>query len=169
MGEIATTDRFSAPFNGPVEIGLRALAILTRAFPMAYSLQRLVILDYVVVHSDDAPGGPPGLHPKTPRRSGELLVRRGAVQKGLMLYQSRGLVEQKFAPGGLFFAATERSALFVDVLKTGYVTELRQRADWVVDKFGKISDSDLENFARDHLGDWGAEFVLESVLWEELS
>ena len=55
-----------APFNGPVEIGLRALALLNEAFPACYSMQRLVVFDYLVVHSDDMPGGPTGLHPKTP-------------------------------------------------------------------------------------------------------
>ena len=34
------------PFNGPIEIGLRALTLLSEAFPFAYSLQRLVVSDY---------------------------------------------------------------------------------------------------------------------------
>ena len=71
--------RFIAPFNGPVEIGLRALAVLNDAYPVVYSLQRLVVFDYLIVHSDDVLGGPSGLHPQTPRRGGELLVRRGVV------------------------------------------------------------------------------------------
>jgi len=107
------------------------------------------------------------LHPKTPRRSGELLVRRKAIQKGLLLYQSRGLVEQRYEPGGLYFAATEQTAGFLDVLRSQYVVCLRERADWVVEQFGQVSDSELEKLARDHLGEWGAEFVMESVLWSE--
>lgn len=51
---------FVSPFNGPVEIGLRALCVLTTAFPAAYALQRLVIFDYFLVHSDDIEGGPRG-------------------------------------------------------------------------------------------------------------
>lgn len=51
---------FVSPFNGPVEIGLRALCVLTTAFPSAYALQRLVIFDYFLVHSDDIDGGPEG-------------------------------------------------------------------------------------------------------------
>jgi hypothetical protein len=54
----------TAPFNSAVEIGLRSLCLLTAAFPAAYSLQRLVVFDYLLVHSDDMPGGPPGLHPQ---------------------------------------------------------------------------------------------------------
>ena len=105
-----------SPFNSPTEIGLRALAVLNDAFPATYSLQRLIIFDYLIVHSDDVPGGPTGLHPKTPRRMGELFVRRGVLQEGLLLYQSRGLLETEFKPDGVFFTATERSAAFLDAL-----------------------------------------------------
>jgi len=159
--------RYVEPFNGPVEIGLRALAVLNDAFPTAYSLQRLVILDYLVVHSDDVPGGPTGLHPKTPHRSGELLVRRKSLQEGLLLYQSRGLVEQRYEETGVFFAATERSAGFLEALSTEYLIALRERAAWLVDSFGQLPDTELEQMVREHRGEWGAEFTMESVLWSE--
>lgn len=157
--------RFVAPFNGAVEIGLRALAILNDAFPEAYSLQRLVVFDYLVVHSDDMPDGPIGLHPQTPHRGGELLVRRNVLQEGLLLYQSRGLIERRFEKAGVFYAATERSASFLDALNTDYVTGLRERAAWLAKSFSKLSDEELEQTVRVHLGEWGAEFVMESVLW----
>lgn len=156
-----------APFNGPVEIGLRALAILNDAFPTAYSLQRLVVFDYLVVHSDDLPGGPAGLHPQTPHRGEELLVRRSVLQEGLLLYQSRGLIERRYTQAGVFFAATERSAAFLDVLVTEYLNALRDRSAWLVDSFDDLSDAELQEMVREHLGDWGAEFSMESVLWAE--
>jgi hypothetical protein len=169
MGEVMAEDRtrFIAPFNGPVEIGLRALAVLNDAYPGAYSLERLVLFDYLIVHSDDIPGGPPGLHPQTPYRGGELLVRRGVLQEGLLLYQSRGLVERRYEESGVSFAATDRSAAFLDVLRTEYVVSLRERAVWLVENFGQTPDSDLEKMVREHIGKWGAEFAMESVLWSE--
>lgn len=159
--------RFAEPFNGPIEIGLRALVILTEAFPAAYSLQRLVISDYLVVHSDDA-DGPQGLHPQTPRRSGELLVRRESLQRGLLLYQSRGLIERRYEPDGIMFAATEASAAFIDVLESQYVSDLRSRAEWFISRFHELADKELHDFVKKRLGNWGAEFEFESVLWEEL-
>lgn len=163
------SNRLLAPFNGPVEIGLRALAVLNDAYPDAYSLQRLVVFDYLIVHSDDVPDGPPGLHPRTPHRGGELLVRRGVLQEGLLLYQSRGLVEQVYERSGVFFAATERSAAFLDVLLGEYVLALRERSAWLVGSFGQTPDADLERMVREHIGVWGAEFTWESVLWSEES
>lgn len=155
------------PFNGAVEMGLRCLAILNDAFPSAYSLQKLVIFDYLTVHSDDAPGGPKGLHPQTPNRGGELLVRRDGLRKGLMLYLSRGLLERRFEKNGLYFVATDQSGCFLDTLDSEYIAPLRMRAGWVVESFGELSDEDLIKFVKENIGRWGAEFEWTSVLWEE--
>lgn len=110
--------RFIAPFNGPIEIGLRAISILSEAYPTGYSLQRLIICDYLSVHSDDIIGGPKGLHPKTPHRSSELLVRRDVLQKGLLLYMGKGLAVQQFQKNGITYAATEETGSFLDMLHT---------------------------------------------------
>lgn len=162
---IETPSQFVSPFNGPIEIGLRALCVLTTAFPTAYSLQRLVVFDYFLVHSDDIEGGPAGLHPQTPHRGGEILVRRGVLQDGLTLYESRGLIERVYKDGGIFFAATDRSADFLDTLSTEYLKALRERSDWVVDSFGLLADGELDAMVRERIGTWGAEFSTESVLW----
>jgi len=162
-----TPCQYVSPFNGPVEIGLRALCVLTTAFPTAYALQRLVVFDYFLVHSDDIEGGPDGLHPRTPHRGGEILVRRRVLQEGLTLYESRGLVDRIYQDGGIFFAATDKSADFLDTLSTDYLIALRQRADWVVDSFGLFDDAALDLIVRERIGIWGAEFSMESVLWTE--
>lgn len=162
-----TINRSAVVFNSPIEIGLRALAILVGAFPQAYSLQKLIILDYIIVHSDDIPGGPKGLHPKTPHRSGELLVRRDILQKGLLLYQSRNLVECHYTIEGLMYSATENSAAFLDSLCSSYASDLKIRASWIIDSFGNKNDNVLEQMIRNNIGLWGAEFEMESVLWLE--
>lgn len=167
MGQEAmSVERAIMPFNGPVETGLRCLAILNEAFPANFSLQKLVVFDYLAVHSDDA-GGPTGLHPQTPSRSGELLVRRTALRDGLMLYESRGLVHRRFEHRGVYFAATDRSGGFLDALDAMYVGELRQRAAWVVASFGDFGDDQLLEFVNEHIGIWGAEFEWSSLLWAE--
>jgi len=165
MTEAAT--RYITPFNSPVEIGLRAVATLNDVFPSEYSLQRLVIFDYLVIHSDDIAGGPIGIHPKTPHRSGELLVRRDTLQKGLLLFMSRGLIECKYRETGVRYVATEHTSAFLDVLEADYVADLRERVAWLVESFGEMTDAKLECLVHEHLGEWGAEFEMESVLWME--
>lgn len=160
----ASDTKVLPPFNGPIEIGLRALSLLSEAYPTAFSLQWLVVSDYLLVHSDDLPNGPPGLHPKTPHRGGELLVRRTALEQGLMLYQSRGLLDRHYTEAGVMFAATERTAGFLDALSSDYAIQLRDRAAWLVSLCAAVSDDKLLKIANAHVGEWGAEFTMESVL-----
>jgi len=63
-----------ATFNSPLEAGMRAVALLGASFPQTYDLQRLVTFDFLLVHTGDV-GGPDSLHPPTPYRPAELLVR----------------------------------------------------------------------------------------------
>lgn len=156
-----------ATFNGSVEVGLRALCVLAAAFPAAYSVERLTVLDYLVVHSDDVPDGPRGLHPQTPYRSGEILARRGVLQEGLLLYQSRGLIERQFTRAGFYYAATDRSAAFLDTLGASYVSDLRDRAAWAIARYAEFGDAELDTLVADHIGEWGAEFTMQSILRSE--
>lgn len=156
-----------SPFNSAVETGLRTATMLYALFPEPAALHRLVIFDYLLIHSDDVPDGPPGLHPRTPYRSGELLIRRDSLQLGMLLYMSRGLIEDLYLETGLKFSATETTGSFLDALKSEYSYTLRDRAIWVVEHFSSFTDSDLDAYVKQHLGQWGAEFEFESVLWTE--
>lgn len=156
-----------APFNGKLEIGLRGLCVLTAAFPKHHTVERLTVFDYLIVHSDDVPGGPAGLHPPTPYRGGEILARRGVLQAGLLLFQSRGLLERRFAGDGVRYVATEVAAPFLDALSSPYVSTLRDRAAWVVERFAQVDDTMLGEFVDENVGEWGAEFTMQSVLSED--
>ncbi|WP_306800327.1 ABC-three component system middle component 2 [Endozoicomonas sp. YOMI1] len=68
-----TSHSHTTPFNSPLETGVRSLAILVAAHPVAFDLERLVEMDYLVVHSGDA-DGPESIHAALPMRAGELLV-----------------------------------------------------------------------------------------------
>lgn len=160
------TQRNTAPFNSPTEIGLRATVTLLEMYPASASLQRLVVYDYLLVHSDDIPDGPKGLHPKTPYRSGELLVRRDSLQRAPALHeQESGL--RIVLPVGIRYSATELTGGFIESFDSEYVRELRNRSTWLVERFNEQTDVQLDEFARNHLGEWGAEFESESLLWED--
>jgi hypothetical protein len=145
------------PFNSALETGVRSLWVLSEAHPQAFDLQRLVYFDYLVVHSADA-GGPTSLHPTTPLRNGELLVRRGLIERGLLLMMSRGLAERRIDTKGLAFAATEEAGPFLECLTSGYAQSLRARAEWAVGRFGRISDSAFRDFIDANFERWSREF-----------
>lgn len=155
-------------FNSPVEVGLRALCVMTAGFPARHSVQRLTIYDYLAVHSDDIPGGPVGLHPPTPHRSGELLARRGILQSGLELYASRGLLVRRYDDDGVFFAASDLASGFLDSLTADYVGDLRDRAAWIASTYSGVDDDELTTIIDEGLGQWGAEFTMQSVLRAEV-
>src|SRR3984893_7458792 len=120
-----------ATFNGSLEAGLRAGAILGAAFPRSYDLQRLIAFDYLLVHTGDI-DGPSSLHPPAPLQSAELLVRRNLVQQALLLMMTRELVAREFGPEGIRYRAGENAAPFLSSLESDYLKALKDRAAWLV-------------------------------------
>jgi hypothetical protein len=145
------------PFNSPLETGIRSLAILLAAFPAAFDLQRLVEMDYLVVHSGDAQG-PDSLHAPLPLRVGELLVRRGLIEKGLVLMMSRNLVQRLSSEEGFSYVAGETAAPFLALLTDEYSVSLKGRAHWVVERFADISTEEIRGFTRKLFTQWSSQF-----------
>ena len=155
-------------FNTPIESGLRSLFVLDAVSPKECDLQRLVIYDYLLVHSDDVPTGPAALHPATPLRSGELLVRRTLVEQGLRLLTRKGLVTRNYTKAGIYFAATKFAKPFLVYFKSSYALRCGEISKWIAGRFQPLGDDELREFIHENLGRWGAEFTRESVLWEEM-
>lgn len=156
--ETKRSSRNEGPFNSALESGLRALCVLYEAFPRSFDTQRLVFLDYLVVHSGDAEDGPESLHPATPFRSNEWVVRRHLVDQGLRLLIQRGLVTPELTDAGILYSASETSGAFVACLVEPYTTELKKRARWVVSNFGQKEEAELIDYFNQNLDRWGAEF-----------
>jgi len=155
-----------SPFNSALEVGLRAIAVLTSLHPRAIDLQTMVELDYLMIHSGDAEG-PESLHPPLPLRSGELLVRRGILEQGVLLMMSRGLIARHCEPIGFSFAATELAQPLLDALRSPYLRSLRERAEWVAQKFGAMAHDDLTSVTNSFYQRWSAHFqVTEQVAYQ---
>jgi hypothetical protein len=138
---------------------VRSLAILVAAFPVAFDLQRLVEMDYLVVHSGDA-DGPESLHAPLPLRAGELLVRRGLIEKGLILMMSRGLVQRIPADDGFNYVAGETAAPFIASLTACYSRRLRERAEWAVARFQDVPTGEIRRITHRLFRQWSSQFQL---------
>jgi hypothetical protein len=154
-------------FNTPIESGLRSLFVLEAVRPLPCDLQRLVIYDYLLVHSEDV-SGPPSLHPATPLRTGELLVRRNLIGHGLHLMIRKGLVKKAFKPQGILYAATDHARHILSHLQSAYAVRCVEISKWIAGRFQPLSDDELREFIRENLGRWGTEFTRDSLLWEEV-
>ena len=147
-------------FNGPIEVGLRSLVVLFEAHPEGLDLQRLVTLDYLIIHSGDVSGGPASLHPPSPLRAGEVAIRRSLIESGLHVYAARGLVTRGLVPDGIRYYVDESAAMFLDAMVSDYVRDLRARAQWAFARFGRLSDHELELILGESMGRWRTEFAV---------
>ncbi len=144
-------------FNSPIETGVRALILLAESYPEQLDLQRILEFDYIMVHTGDV-DGPPSIHPALPLRSGELLVRRQLIERGLMLMISRGLVSRHATPNGFMYQAEDDAGPFIDALTADYLGDLKNRAVWVVDRFSEMSDHDIRVMLSQVYDQWSREF-----------
>lgn len=144
-------------FNSPIETGMRALILLAESYPEQLDLQRILEFDYIMVHTGDV-DGPPSIHPALPLRSGELLVRRQLIERGLMLLISRGLISRHATPNGFVYQAEDDAGPFIDALSAEYLDDLKNRAVWVVDRFSEMSDQDIRIMLSSVYDQWSREF-----------
>lgn len=145
------------PFNTPLETGIRSLAILVASFPETMDIQRLIEMDYLVVHSEDL-GGPKSLHAALPLRAGELLVRRGIIERGIMLMMSRGLICRIQDDSGFSYQATDEAAPFLSMLSTPYSRKLVSRSNWATSNFKNISTDKIREIINQFFEKWSSEF-----------
>nr|WP_246661629.1 ABC-three component system middle component 2 [Tardiphaga sp. vice304] len=134
------------------------LFILNAAKGHPADLQRLVGYDYLILHSGDVADGPESLHPPVPFRGTELLVKRNVIGIGLNQMFSRELLVKSFDISGILYRSTDMTSAFINLLNSEYSKALRERADWLIGRFGRLSDTSLSAFMSDNIGRWGAEF-----------
>lgn len=147
----------SNPLNSPLEVGVRVLMILVEAFPAHLDINRLVLLDYGLLHSADLKG-PESLHPPLPIRVGELGVKRQRIEAGLQVMIRAGLAEILAEESGIEFCATENAESFLKLLKSDYARDLHDRAHWIVEKLGTVDDARLRERMREISSHWSEEF-----------
>jgi hypothetical protein len=157
MDQSVAARRKPNTFNGPLEAGVRAVALLGAAHPRSFDLQRLVALDYLLVHTGDL-DGPESLHPPTPLHSAELLVRRKLVEQALLLMMTRDLVSRELVPGGIRYRAGESATPFLASLQSGYIQALKDRAVWLIGAVGGLADDEFRALMRRLFDTWVEEF-----------
>lgn len=150
------------PLNSPVEVGVRVLMVLASAFPEHLDLSQLVLLDHGLLHSADL-GGPPSLHPAVPIRASELAVRREAIEYGLDVLIRADLAHVGLGANGIEYWAGERADGFIGLLNTTYAAALRDRALWIVDRYGGLDEAAIRGELNAVAGHWVEEFHYPAI------
>lgn len=157
-------NNLSSLLNSPMESGLRGLIILEAGYPHAYDISRIVIYDYLLVHSGDAECGPESIHPATPHRAGEMLVKRPILEQGVKYMMAKGLIIPHYTSNGIEYTASEIASPFLDSLQADYTKKLINVAHWVVETFDLYTEEDLHELTNVNLTAWGGEFINESIV-----
>ncbi|WP_152550907.1 ABC-three component system middle component 2 [Exiguobacterium sp. NG55] len=168
MSEQYIKETNSLDFNSSFELGLRALSILNEIYPRNIDLRRLLIYDYLIIHSSDIEGGPPSLHPSIPNRSNGILIRRKILQEGLNLMYSKNLITIIYDNSGISYKASKLTKPFLDLFKTTYLRKLKANARWVINNFESFNDDDINKYIETHLVEWGEDYVYEFLNEEEV-
>lgn len=155
-------------FNSHLETGMRAVVVLNAAYPGAFDLSQLTWFDHLVVHTSDI-GGPKSLHPDVPHRSGELLVRRRLIEESLTLMRRLHLIDVLADERGFVYQASDEAYSFVELMRSKYACELKERAIWLAKNICSLDENIMEKLIVDKLGRWNVEFQRESVLLEAQS
>ena len=156
-------------FNNPIETGLRSLVILDSAYPKSLDLQKLIYFDYMTVHTGDLSSAPKSIHPSTPNRSGELLVRRKIIEDGINYFVRKSFINKIFSENGIEYKLNDQATMFLEMLEENYVLDLKNRSKWVIETYINWNSQDLEKYIKDNLDNWGGEFMycnLEDISYE---
>lgn len=143
--------------NSPIEVGVRVVAILEALYPRDSDLDRIVLLDHIVLHGVDL-GGEPRVHPDIPGRAAEMGIKRGLVREAIQLMGARGLIARQLTPAGVRYTASEDARPFLDSIDAQYLARVRRRSALAAEVFGDLPDAAIRDHIAQTLGQWSEEF-----------
>jgi hypothetical protein len=165
MGSVEGPAPSAHPFNSALETGIRALVVLEAFHPRRFDLLEMTWLDHLVVHTgdlDDA-DAPDSLHPDLPNRAAELVVRRPLVEKSLRLLQQLHLVDVFETEDGINYGASDDAPIYLDLLQAPYTVALKDRAQWMAERFADLPSADMRAQMEQRIGRWTADFRADEL------
>lgn len=144
--------------NSPLELGLRTLVVLTASFPRGLDVDRLVLMDYCLLHSDDL-GGPASVLPSVSTRSGELGIKRSVLEHGIQVMSRAGLVDVVVSSEGLNYRASEAAAPFLRLVRSPFLDRLTRAAEWAVGEFGDLPATGVRGRIRLITSQWSEQLT----------
>lgn len=81
---------------------------------------------------------------------------------------AKGLVAISFSGNGIEYVATEYAGKFLEYFTSPYANRVRTIAAWVRASFQDVDNAGLQNLVNSRIGQWGSEFISETLVEEEL-
>ena len=134
-------------FNSPFEMMLRVVLLLSQDNKNYYSVDRIVLLDFVSCYAADFQLPYSNLHGTNNYKFGELANRRQLVREAIRILVTRGLVEVKVEKG-YSFCISKLGLAYANKLESSYATEYRAIAESAKKKYRKESDENILSLVR---------------------
>ena len=148
----------TALLNGPLELALRIMIVVDEQPEGAWTVDDLLVLDHMAVHSADF-DGPPSLHPPFPLRSADIGARRSSLRHAVELLVHRHLFDTELGESGIAFRAGDEVHSVAGLLESPYAKDLRVRARWIRSLEGGPADAAVEVRIRQIVEAWSEDSV----------
>ena len=135
-------------FNSTFEMELRVLLLLSAAKKRAFSVERIVSLDFIVCYAGNFQL--PYLNPQGDNQYmfSELASRRERIQEAVKSLVVQGLLDVGL-DNGYFFSITETGSKYIKKLKSEYAVQYKTIAADAIKKFKDYSDLQLDRMIND--------------------
>lgn len=164
MGEwkVTSEERNVRLYNSSIEIGLRCLFLLSRFTKEGLSIDKLIYLDYFLIHSGDISKEQKSIHPKYPFRGAEIVVKRQLLTNALNLLICRELIKVHFSAIGILYKITPIGYKAMEYFESDYAEKIMKVSDWIYTTFHEHTEEQLSEVIHANIQKWGSEFSNES-------
>lgn len=133
--------------NKNIEQGIIVLIILKEFKDEQIDLDRLVYLEYLLLHSKDS-GGPESILPESPFRNIEYSIKKEAISNSLKYLCKKDLICVQYNENGIFYHSNLLTELFLESFKSEMYNELVKTAIWAKSTFGTYKTEDFKNYFK---------------------
>jgi len=159
--DLKPDDRNLRLFNSPIELGLRCMFVLSAFNSLPISIDKLIYLDYFLIHSGDVSKERKSIHPKYPFRSTEIVVKRELLMRALQLLLNKELITVAFSTEGIEYKITDIGTKALEYFESNYSKQIRETSEWLFEKYKDSSDEQMALTITNNLQKWGGEFSNE--------
>ena len=129
-------------FNTPFEMGLRMILLLSVSPKDAFSVDRIIGLDFITSYAADFDLAYGNLHGDNHMKYGEIVSRRLLAQEAVKILVTRGLLDVTVGRGYLF-SISENGKMYSRTLKSEYAKTYKEIAKAVIKKYKDYTDADI--------------------------
>lgn len=153
--------------NSSIEVALRILILLDE-LNKEIDLQKLIFLDYALLHACDFDINQKNLVPASPFRKEELSIKSELLKNALKILCEKQLIDVVFNSNGIVYKNNELSKLFLKKISSEYAIEIKEQAKWVKKHFRKYFEyQKMKQYFDCTLDKWESEFSVYGLYSED--